>query len=62
VCTLSRFNATGEKLKGQVELANAFYLAPERKEFKEAFEATLSKMFRHLPHTLDQLHPEPATR
>jgi len=52
----------GEKLKGQVELANAFYLAPERKEFKEAFEATLSKMFRGLPHTLDQLHPEPATR
>jgi len=52
----------GEKLKGQVELANAFYLTPERKEFKEAFEATLSKIFRGLPHTLDQLHPESATR
>lgn len=51
------FMNEGEKLKGQVELANAFYLAPERKEYKEAFEATLSKVFRNLPHTLDQVHP-----
>ncbi len=51
-----------QKLKGQVELANAFYLAPGRKEFKETFEATLSKMFRDVPHTLDQSHPESTAR
>ena len=46
---------SGRKLEGQVELANAFYLLPDRKDFREAFEATLSRPARELPHTLDEV-------
>lgn len=45
----------GRKLEGQVELANAFYLLPDRKDFRETFEATLSLPARELPHTLDEV-------
>jgi hypothetical protein len=45
----------GKNLEGQVALANAVYLAPGRKDYREALEATLTKRFRDLPHTWNEL-------
>lgn len=45
----------GRKLEGQVELANAFFMVPDRKDFRDALEATLSKSAREIPHTWEEL-------
>jgi len=48
----------GRRLEAQVAYANAYYLLPERNDYKRALEETLEPGFRELAHTMEELMSE----